>query len=120
MLTRHAEQLPEEMREDLRRYREEMSERLQAHLGRLMEERGIEDLEELHRRFVETEYAHVPVPGLHEGKPISFALFSRLARRRHPYVYAEFLAGLEEALGLSREEARELEILYFFGETRKA
>ena len=118
MLTRHAEKLPEEMREDLLRHKEEASERFQAHLARLMEERGIESLEELHRRFVETEFAHVPVPGLHEGKPISFALFKQLAARRTPYIYGELLEGLTKVLGLDSRETDELILVYTLGEIR--
>ena len=116
MLTRHAEKLPEEMREDLRRHKEEASERLRAHLERLMEEKGIEDLEELYERFVQTEYAYIPVPGLHRGKPVSFEQFKLHAARRHPYVYGEFAAGLVQVLGLSDEEARKLSFFYLLGE----
>ena len=101
MLTRHAEKLPEHMRQDLLRSKEEKSKRFQAHLARLMEERGIESLEELYERFVETEYAHVPVPGLHEGKPVSLELFKRLAARRTPYIYGELTWGLAEVFELS-------------------
>ena len=119
MLTRHEQNLPEEMREDLRRRHEEASVAFQWELRRLMDEKGVEDLEELYRRFVETEYAYVPVPGLHRGKPISFELFKRLAGRRTPYVYQGFLAGLAEVLGLNGEEARDLGHLYVWGEPRK-
>ena len=107
------------MREDLRRRHEEASVAFQWELRRLMDEKGVEDLEELYRRFVETEYAYVPVPGLHRGKPISFELFKRLAGRRTPYVYREFLAGLQEVFGLSDEETLELGLIYLMGEPHK-
>jgi hypothetical protein len=119
MLTRHAQKLPEKRREELRQRREKASAAFQAELERLMEEKGIEDLEELHRRFVATEYAYIPVPGLHRGKPISLELFKRHAARRHPYVYREFLAGLAEVLGLTGEEAEDLGFIYLMGEPRK-
>jgi hypothetical protein len=98
--------------------RAEKGERFRAHVERLMEERGIESLEELHERFVGTEYAHVPVPGLHEGKPVSFGLFERLTRRESPYIYGELLSGLREVFGLTGEEFLELMWLYVWGEPR--
>jgi hypothetical protein len=49
-----------------------------------MDRRGIEDVEELHRRFVETEHAYIPVPGRHRGKPASLEEFKRHVRGRVP------------------------------------
>ena len=120
VLTRVARELPEEMREELRQRREEASEAFQAELQRLMEAKGIESLEDLYRRYIETEYAYIPVPGLHRGKAVSFKEFKRHAARRSPYVYREFLAGLVEVLGLTEEEAGELGFIYLMGEPRKA
>ena len=78
-------------------------------LEKRMADAGIEGLEDLHRRFVETEYADLPFPGRHRGKPISFDLFERLATGRHQHVRSEFLRGLVQAFGLKRdsEEATE-------------
>jgi hypothetical protein len=120
VLTSYAKKLPQEMQEDLLREREEASKLFQAHLERLMEERGIESLEELYERFVETGYAHVPVPGLHEGKPVSLELFKRLAARKTLYIYGELTWGLAEVFELSHQDLDELILLYLFVEKREA
>jgi len=104
------------LQEEMQRKQEETSERFQAHLERLMEERGIESLKELHRRFVGTGYAYIPVPGLHRDKPVSFRLFSRIAAHQTPYIHPQFLRGLEEVLGLTEEELKELIWVYVWGE----
>ena len=114
------EELPEELQEEIQRRREEASEAFSAELHRLMEQKGVEDLGELYRRYIETEYAYIPVPGLHRGKPVSFKEFKKHAARKSPYGYREFLAGLVEALGLTEEEAEELGFIYLMGEPRQA
>ncbi len=118
MRTRDAEILGPELLEELRQHREEASERFQAHIERLMEGRGVESLEELHRRFVESGYAYMPVPGLHRGKPVSLGLFKRIAARKTECIHMEFVRGLEEVLGLTEREVAELIYLYMWGGPR--
>jgi hypothetical protein len=69
-----------------------------------MDERGIEDVEELHRRFLETEWAYIPIPGRHKGKPVPLKEFKRHVAGEHPYgaIYGELIIGLGEVFGLKR------------------
>jgi len=106
---------------EMRQRREEAAERFRAHLEGLMEERGIESVEELHRRFVETEYAYIPVPGLHRGKPVSLELFRRLVTGQESrYFYGELMGGLREVFELTEEEFEELSFVYIWGERPSA
>ncbi len=91
-------------------------------LGELMEKRGIENLEELHRRFIETEHAHIPVPGLHTGKPVSFELFERVVYGRTRFIYRELVRGMVEVLGFEpySEEVHDFALAYTWGKRRGA
>ncbi len=82
-----------------------------------MEKRGIESLEELHRRFLETEYAHIPVPGLHTGKPVSFEVFERCANGRTDRLYREFVWGMKEVLDFEpyTDEGNDFALAYTIG-----
>ncbi len=60
MVTEEATPITPERFEEMRRERERNMTEL---MDELMEEAGIESLEELHRRFVETEYAYIPRSG---------------------------------------------------------
>jgi hypothetical protein len=84
----------------------------------LMRSRGIEDLEELHARFVETEYAYIPVPGRHRGKPVSLDEFKRHGRGEYPILYGEFAQGVAKVLELTNEEMGELAYSYMWGRPR--
>ncbi len=103
---------------------EAMERERERNLAELMDELmaavGIEDFEELHRRFIATEHAYVPVPGLHRGKPVSLELFKRIALGKVKYVSGEYFAGVLEVLGLDRrsEPAMDLVVTYAFGERR--
>ena len=72
--------------EVFKEWRRERQEVIREVLGELMERRGIASLEELHRRFLETEHAYIPVPGLHRGKPVSFEVFERCAYGRSRFL----------------------------------
>ena len=89
-------------------------------LHELMEKRGIENLEELYRRFIETEHAHIPVPGLHTGKPVSFEVFERCAYGRSRMLYREFVLGMMEVLDLKpyTEEGDDFALAYTWGKRR--
>jgi hypothetical protein len=81
-----------------------------------MDRRGIEDVEELHRRFVETEHAYIPVPGRHRGKPVSLEEFKRHVRGEYPAYYGQLTRGLAEVLEIATEsEEVELVYSYLFG-----
>lgn len=84
-------------------------------MDELMAKAGIEDLEELHRRFLETEHAYIPVPGLHRGKPISLELFKRFAGGTYPILYRHFVRGVADVLNLDREDALDLGFTYVWG-----
>ena len=98
----------------------EMRRERERNMTELMDAAGIESLEELHRRCVETEYAYIPVPGRHRGKPVSFEVFERSARGRDRAVYIEFVSGVLEVLGLDRrsEAGLDLVVTYAFGRRR--
>jgi hypothetical protein len=80
-----------------------------------MDEAGIEDVEELHRRYLETERAYIPTPGRHQGKPVSLAEFKRHLYGKFPVIYGELHLGLREVLELNEEQDRELVLSYMFG-----
>ncbi len=85
-------------------------------LEELMAARGIEDLEELHRRFLETEYAYIPIPGGHRGKPVPFEEFKQHVENRYPkYHYRQVIWGLSEVLGATRQEKMALVGSYMMG-----
>ena len=86
-------------------------------LERYMERAGIEDLEELYGRFVQTDHAHIPVRGLHLGKPVSFEEFKRHATAERTTLYGEFMSGVAEALGvdLQSKDGGILVLAYMFG-----
>jgi hypothetical protein len=87
-----------------------------AEVERLMEEKGIEDLEELHRRFALTEHAYIPVPGLHRGKAVSFEEFKRHMNCERGGLYGPVIKGLTEVFGMERpkddKEIAELTLAY--------
>jgi hypothetical protein len=102
-----------------------MSDREQAIrevLSELMEKRGIESLEELHRRFIETEYAHILVPGLHTGKPVSLKVFERVAYGQSRFIYRAFVLGMVEVLDFEpcSEEGWDFALAYTWGKRRGA
>jgi hypothetical protein len=88
----------------------------------LMAQRGIESLEELHRRFVETEYAYIAIPGRHRGKPTTLESFKQHVEARDQRLYPEFYQGLREVLGLTYDDPESHIILgsYCMGPTRSA
>jgi hypothetical protein len=116
MRTKDVKIMGPELFEDQRRHWEEASAAMQAHLERLMQEKDSEGLEELYERFVRTEYAYIPVPGLYRGKPVSNKEFKRHAARRHEFVYGGFFKGLREALELTEREQAEIAPYYFLRE----
>jgi hypothetical protein len=82
----------------------------------LMTSRGIEDLEDLHRRFLETGHAYIPIPGRHRGKQVPFEEFKAHLEGRQPRPYPELLAGLREVLApVTMEERLALTISYALG-----
>ena len=115
-----ASRTPEEWEEQREEWRRERQETIREVLHELMEKRGIENLEELHRRFLETEHAHIPVPGLHTGKPVSFEVFERCAYGRSRMLYRESIWGMEEVLDLDpqSEEAVDFALAHTWGERR--
>ena len=81
-----------------------------------MDEAGIESVEELHKRLVETEYAYVPTPGRHKGKPVSLKEFKRHLACEHPSLCVEVILGLaSEVLGLTEKQKAKLVLSYGFG-----
>ncbi len=102
--------------------RRQRQETIREYLDEIMERRGIESLEELHRRFLETEHAHIPVPGLHTGKPVSFEVFERCALGRSRGLYREFVWGMMEVLDLKpyTDEGNDFALSYTWGERWKA
>ena len=111
---------PEEWEEQREEWRRERQEAIREFLGEIMERRGIESLEELHRRFIETEHAYIPVPGLHRGKPVSFEVFERCAYGRSRCLYREFVRGMMEVLDLKpyTEEGDDFALAYTWGKRR--
>ncbi len=89
-------------------------------MDELMAPAGIESFEELHRRFIATEHAYVPVPGLHRGKPVSLELFKRIALGRVRAVHIEYISGMLEVLGIDRRSkvGTDFVVTYTFGERR--
>jgi hypothetical protein len=87
----------------------------------LMADAGIEDLEELHQRFIETEYADVPVSGLHRSKSLSLELLKRLAFGRVRYTCGRVISGVLEVVGVERrsEAGTGFIVTYVFGERRR-
>ena len=86
---------------------------------RFVASRGVESFEELYRRFLQTEHAYIPVPGLHRGKPVSFEEFKRHISAERTYLYGEVISGLTEALGMERprddKEIAALTLAYVLG-----
>ena len=115
--TRETPKFTPEWLEESRRQKERNMTQL---MGELMDRAGIESLEELHRRFVETEYAYIPVPALHRGKPVSFNLFKRIATGTDRFVYREFVLGLCDVLSLDDDDALDLMWTHMLGERRPA
>ena len=77
---------------------------------------GIESAEELHGRFVETEWAYIPTPGRHKGKPVSLEEFKRHVGGEYPLIYGELARGLFEILGITEDkEQGELVLSYVWG-----
>ncbi len=87
----------------------------------LMADAGIEDLEELHQCFIETEYPYVPVSGLHRGKSLSLELLERLAFGCVRYACGKVISGVLEVLGVERrsEAGTGFIVTYVFGEGRR-
>src|SRR3712207_9131812 len=56
----------------------------------------------LFRSFIETEYADVPVFGLHRSKSLSLELLKRLAFGRVRYACERVISGVLEVLGVER------------------
>jgi hypothetical protein len=78
----------------------------------LMDERGIEDVEDLHRRFLETEWAQrVPVPGRRRGSTPKLPEFRRHVEGTYPILYGEFIAGLFEVFGLDERDPRAVRLV---------
>jgi|SRR5215218_9582044 len=81
-----------------------------------MERCGIEDVEELHRRFVETEYAYIPIRGRHKGRPVPLEEFKRHVAGEHPMIYGELGRGLVEVLGITEDRQQgEFYLSYMLG-----
>ena len=102
--------------------RRERAQNMTELMDELMADAGIDSLEELHRRFIETEHAYIPVPGLHRGKPVSFKVFERSAGGRDRFIYPQFIEGVLEVLGQDRrsEAALDLIVTYTMGRRRGA
>jgi hypothetical protein len=106
--------------EEYHEHERRTSKRFRAHLRKLMEQRGVESIEELYERFLAVGY-RIPVPGRHRNKPVPLEEFRLHSARAYPSseepkVYAEFICGLGEALELSEEEFSELAFVYLWGE----
>jgi hypothetical protein len=87
-------------------------------VSRLMDERGIESLEDLHRRFLESSVrGFIPVSGRHRDKPVSLSEFREHITARHRVVYGELIVGLADAFELDpeSEEVSALGYSYAFG-----
>jgi hypothetical protein len=96
------------------------SELFRARLQKLMEQRGVESIEELHERFLAVGY-RIPIPGRHRNKPVPLEEFRLHCARAYseasaPHVYSEFICGVGEALELVQEEFSELVWVYLWGE----
>ena len=86
-----------------------------------MDRKGIEDVEELHRRFLETTGGYIPVPGRHRGKPVPLEEFKRHVAGEHPNVYGELIRGLAEVLDIPFDRNKESDALilsYMWGRPR--
>src|SRR5215207_1901722 len=81
-----------------------------------MERAGIESLEELYRRFMETDGPQVPAPGRNRGKPMKFEEFREHVEARYPRTYPEFMEPLAEVLSLGEEDRQALAFAYVWGE----
>lgn len=86
-------------------------------VSRHVDERGIESIEELHRRFLEADHAEaMRVPGRHRGTRPKLPEFGRHVTARDPRIYGEFLNGLIEILGIIDErEVSRLSLAYVWG-----
>jgi hypothetical protein len=87
---------------------------------RLMDEHGIEDVEDLHRRFLESSgRGLIPVSGRHRDKPVSLSEFCVHITGRHPTIYMELMRGFAEIFDLNfvedNDEANRLMWAYVFG-----
>ena len=83
-----------------------------------MDEAGIRDLEELHRRFLGTEWAErIPVPGRHRGTKPKLPEFRRHVTGEYPIIYGELVNGLLEVFEIERRDARagRLALAYVWG-----
>jgi hypothetical protein len=82
-----------------------------------MAERGIESLEELHRRFLETDHTEaMRVPGRHRGTKPKLPEFERHVTARDHRIYGELLNGLIEVLEITDErEMSKLSLAYVWG-----
>jgi hypothetical protein len=89
-------------------------------VSRCMEERGIGDLEELHRHFLASDVGgYVPIPGRHSDKDVPLEEFRLHATGRYPEAYPTVAVGLAEIFGLDlhSDETMELCRSYMFGRT---
>jgi hypothetical protein len=86
-------------------------------VSRLMDERGIEGIEDLHQRFLETDYAEaIRVPGRHRGSKPKLPEFKRHVTGRYPVIYGELMNGLIEVLDITDEsEKARLCLSYVWG-----
>jgi hypothetical protein len=115
-MPRDAEAAWADFNERLRR----ASEVFQARLEEMMEERGVESIEELHERFLATG-ERIAVPGRHRDKPVKLEEFKRHCAMAYPsvenaWMYPSFFRGIRVALGLSDKEVIELICLATLGE----
>jgi hypothetical protein len=115
-----AESRWEQIVRETREPRERAAVAFGRHLEGLMEERGIDGLEDLYRCFVEVENGDVSVLGLHRDKAVSYDLFERLITGKIPSWYAEIGNGLREVLELTEDEYLDLLMIYMFGEPLSA
>ena len=85
-----------------------------------MDEQGIETLEELHERFLETEWAErIPVPARHRGSKPKLPEFKRHVTGSYPALYGALTRGLEEVFEISDEqEVARLTLSYIMGRPR--
>ncbi len=105
--------------EEMGRRNAEGGDVFRAYLERLMEEKGVSGIEELHERFLATGW-RIPIPGRHADKPVKLEEFKLHCARaypspEHPLTYNSFFRGLWEALRLTEEEFRELLYVYMWG-----